>query len=401
MKILVINSGSSSIKFTLFEMEKERQLAHGLAEKIGLEDSSFHYIADGRDPLKIKVKNLDYKRALSMLIEYLQDAEVGVIGDLGEIDAVGHRVVHGGEHVKEPVIINGEMKKVIRKCFELAPLHNPPNYKGILAAEELMPDVPQVGVFDTAFFQSIPEQAFLYAIPYEMYQREGVRRYGFHGTSHKYVSIKAAEILGRSPESLKMITCHLGNGCSISAINGEKPVDTSMGLTPLEGLVMGTRSGDLDPAVVIYLMEKEHLSAEEIYRILNQKSGLLGVSGLTSDFRDLLEAADNGNERARVAMKLFTYRLKKYIGSYYAVLGGLDVLVFTAGIGENSSRLREEVCIGLECIGLHLDPAANEKGELLICTEESPVKIMVIPANEELMIARDTLQVITENAMRR
>ena len=380
-------------------MENERRLAHGMAERIGQPGSSFHFSANGNGSRTVELDHLNYRTALAMVIEHLLDPQFNVIKNTDEISAVGHRVVHGGEHVSEPVIIDKKTKSIIKKCFELAPLHNPPNYQGIEAAEHIMPGVPQVGVFDTAFFQSIPRHAFLYAIPYEMYKRDAVRRYGFHGTSHKYVSLRASNLLDVPAEQQKIITCHLGNGCSISAIKGGKPLDTSMGLTPLEGLVMGTRCGDIDPAVVVYLMNQEHLSSEEIYGILNKKSGLLGVSGLTSDFRDILKGADKGNERALLALRIFGYRLKKYIGSYFTVLGGLDALVFTAGIGEHSAYLREDICSKLACIGLTIDSKANENNEVVISDKKSKVKVYVIPTNEELMIARDTLAKVKERAM--
>jgi len=394
LKILVINSGSSSLKFTLFEMENETRLAHGMAERIGQSGSSFHFTANGGGSHTIEVENLNYRTSLALVIKYLLDPKFGVIKDIAEISAVGHRIVHGGEHVSAPIVLDSKTKSIIKECFELAPLHNPPNLQGIVAAEDIMPGVPQIGVFDTAFFQSIPQHAFLYAIPYEMYKRDAVRRYGFHGTSHKYVSIKASGFLDEPKEFQKIITCHLGNGCSISAIKGGKPLDTSMGLTPLEGLVMGTRCGDIDPAIVVYLMNEEHLSSEEIYEILNKKSGLLGISGLTSDFRDILNEADKGNKRALLALRIFSYRLKKYIGSYYTVLGGLDALVFTAGIGEHSAHLRADVCNKLECIGISIDSEANRNSECVISDSKSKVKVLVIPTNEELMIARDTLAVV-------
>ena len=394
LKILVINSGSSSLKFTLFEMENENRLAHGMAERIGQPGSSFHFTANGGGSHTLEVENLNYRTSLALVIKYLLDPKFGVIKDIAEISAVGHRIVHGGEHVSAPIILDSKTKSIIKECFELAPLHNPPNLQGIVAAEDIMPGVPQIGVFDTAFFQSIPQHAFLYAIPYEMYKRDAVRRYGFHGTSHKYVSIKASGFLDEPKEFQKIITCHLGNGCSISAIKGGNPLDTSMGMTPLEGLVMGTRCGDIDPAIVVYLMNQEHLSSEEIYEILNKKSGLLGISGLTSDFRDILNEADKGNKRALLALRIFSYRLKKYIGSYYTVLGGLDALVFTAGIGEHSAHLREDVCNKLECIGISIDSEANRNNECVISDSKSKVKVLVIPTNEELMIARDALAVV-------
>lgn len=396
MKVLVLNSGSSSIKFQLFNMEEEKVLAKGLVERIGIDDSGIEYEnSNGQEVEKaIDIKN--HKEGIEHVVEMLLDSEIGVLNSIDEINAVGHRVVHGGEKFAHSTLITDEVIEKIEEVSTLAPLHNPHNLSGIKVCKDLLPDKPQVGVFDTAFHQSMPEKAYIYAIPYEYYQKHGVRRYGFHGTSHKYVANRAAELMGKDFDELKIITCHLGNGASIAAVNKGKSVDTSMGMTPLEGLVMGTRSGDIDPAIIPFLMDKEDLSTKEIDNILNKKSGLLGVSGISNDSRDVRQAAHNGNHRAELADQVFSYRVKKYIGSYMAVLNGADAVVFTGGIGENAAGVREHILAELDNLGFELDPKANKvRGEEReITTENSKVKAFVIPTNEELVIAQDTKNIV-------
>lgn len=391
MKILVINCGSSSIKYQLFNMEDESVLAKGLVERIGLEGAVLtHKVNDKKYET---VGNIpDHKEGVRLVLNALVDKEYGVLKDMNEIAAVGHRVVHAGEKYSKSVLIDSDVMKSIEECVKLAPLHNPPNITGINACKELMKDTPMVAVFDTAFHQTMPAYSYIYPIPYEYYTELGVRRYGFHGTSHKYISNKAAEILGKNIEDLKIVTCHLGNGSSVAAIKDGKSLDTSMGFTPLEGLAMGTRSGDVDPSIVTYLMKEKNYSPAEMEDILNKKSGFLGVSGISSDCRDIEDAAVEGNENAELALKIFTNRIKQYIGSYAATMGGLDVVIFAGGIGENSSHTREEVMSGLEFFGFELDKEANKsRGKLVsISTENSKVKVLVIPTDEELMIARDT-----------
>ncbi|MEC9488980.1 MAG: acetate kinase [Halanaerobium sp.] len=392
MKILVLNCGSSSVKYQLMDMEGEEVLARGVVERVGIDGAFVNHQTHNDIKEKIEAKIPNHSVAIKLVIETLLDERLGVIKDLGEISAVGHRVVHGGEKFAGSVLIDDEVMAALRECIDLAPLHNPPNIMGIEACQELMPEVPQVGVFDTAFHQSMPETTFIYGLPYEYYKKYGIRRYGFHGTSHKYVSRKAAELMDRDYGELKIITCHLGNGASIAAIDGGKVVDTSMGLTPLEGLVMGTRCGDIDPAIVPLLMQKEELSPSEIDTIMNKKSGLLGISGISNDSRDIEEAADEGNNRAKLALDIFRYRVKKYIGSYAAALGGVDCIVFTAGIGENAIETRAEILSGLEFLGVKVDQTKNNvRGKAQeISTEDSRVKAYVIPTNEELVIAQDT-----------
>ncbi|MGI6552225.1 MAG: acetate/propionate family kinase [Bacillota bacterium] len=396
MKILVLNCGSSSVKYKLFDMEQETVLAKGIVERIGLPGAVLKHQPSGKDQISREGSISDHSQAIAMVLDALMDDEYGVIKDVKEIDAIGHRAIHGGSKFATSVLINEDIKETIRMYFSLAPLHNPPALKGMEACEEVLPGIPQVAVFDTAFHQTMPPHAYLYSLPYELYEKYGIRKYGFHGISHKYLSLRAAELLGLPLEDLKMVTCHLGNGASITAIDGGKSVDTSMGLTPLEGLTMGTRCGDLDPAIVSFLVEKEHLSTEEVDTLLNKKSGVLGISGLSSDFRDLEKAAKEGNERAQLALDIFTYDVKKYIGAYAASLGGIDVLVFSAGLGENSPTMREAVCRGMEFLGLKLDKEKNQvRGkEAVISTSDSPAKILVIPTNEELMIARDTQKIV-------
>ncbi|NLY77363.1 MAG: acetate kinase [Tissierellia bacterium] len=396
MNVLVINCGSSSLKYQLIDMKNEEVLAKGLVERIGIEGSRIKHTATGKDQVIIEDTIQDHRRGLELVLNALVDKEYGVIDSLEDIEAVGHRVVHGGEEFSDSVIIDDKVMEAIEACVELAPLHNPPNIIGIEACKELMPNVPMVAVFDTAFHQTIPAENYIYPLPYEYYEKYGIRKYGFHGTSHKYVTLKAAEMLGKSVEELNIITCHLGNGSSVCAIKGGKSVDTSMGFTPLEGLAMGTRCGDIDPAIIPFIMEKENLSFQEVNNLLNKKSGVLGISGLSSDFRDLEDAATNGDERAELALKVFCNRVKEYIGAYSAVLCNVDALVFTAGIGENSSTIREKICEGLECINIRLDIELNKvRGkEAIVSSEDSQVKVLVIPTNEELMIARDTVNLV-------
>ncbi|HEY4544164.1 MAG TPA: acetate kinase [Tissierellaceae bacterium] len=396
MNILVINCGSSSLKYQLINTNGEEVLAIGLVERIGIEGSVIKHETTGKDKVVIEEVMNDHKRALELVLDSLVNDEYGAVASLEEIDAVGHRVVHGGEAFAESVLIDDEVMKALEDCIELAPLHNPPNIIGIEACQELMPNTPMVGVFDTAFHQTIPAENYIYPLPYEYYENHKVRRYGFHGTSHKYVSQRAAEMLGKDIEDIKMITCHLGNGSSITAVDGGKSIDTSMGFTPLEGLAMGTRCGDIDPAIIPFIMEKEGLSKEEINNVMNKESGVLGVSGLSSDFRDLEIAANEGNERARLALDIFITRATKYVAAYAASMNGLDAIVFTAGIGENSGVLREDICKNLEFLGVKVDKELNDmRGkEAFVNTEDSKVKVLVIPTNEELMIARDTLRLV-------
>jgi len=393
VNILVINAGSSSLKYQLFDMTDESVLAKGRVERIGLDSSIVvHETKDGREMSDV-AEILDHTAAVRKMLGLLTHPEYGVVPDPGAIAAVGHRVVHGGETFKHSVLVTPEVKREIRALFDLAPLHNPAHLAGINAVEEVMPGVPQAVVFDTAFHQSMPPTSYMYAIPTVLYRRHKIRRYGFHGTSHEYVSKRAAEFLGRPVQELKMVTCHLGNGASCAAVLGGKSLDTSMGMTPLEGLMMGTRSGDLDPAIVPYAMSKEDLTLSEVSSMLNKHSGLLAISGLSGDMREILEAMDQGHDGARLAFEMFAYRLRKYIGAYAAAMDGLDALVFTAGIGENAPRLRQRVCEGLTFFGVRLDPARNEavsKEPRRISADDSKVEVLVVPTNEELMIARDT-----------
>jgi acetate kinase len=387
--VLVINCGSSSIKYQVFRMPENEVLAKGLVEKIGGSDAGLKHRTDGTEHVATQ-PIADHKAGMELILRTLVDAEHGVIADIHEIGAVGHRVVHGGEAYSGSVLLDDDVMKTIEAFCDLAPLHNPPNLVGIRAAQEALPEAPQAAVFDTAFHQSIPRHAYLYALPYEMYEQHRVRRYGFHGTSHHYVAERAAGFLGKPPEQTNVITCHLGNGCSITAVRDGRSVDTSMGLTPLEGVAMGTRSGDIDPAIVFYLNEKGY-DCEALNKMLNKQSGLLGVSGVSNDMRDLLEAADSGNERARLATDIFAYRIRKYIGAYLAVLGRVDAIVLTGGIGENNAVTRSDILDGLEPLGIALDPARNEakeKGERDIAAAGSRTRILVIPTDEEGYIAR-------------
>ena len=390
-KIIAINAGSSSLKFQLFEMPSEEVITKGIVERIGLKDSIFTISVNGE---KIKeVSDIpDHEVAVKILLDKL--TSLGIIQSLDEIEGVGHRVVHGGEEFSDSVLITEEVLSIVGKLSELAPLHNPANITGIRAFQRVLPNVQAVAVFDTAFHQTMPENSFLYSLPYDYYKKYGIRKYGFHGTSHKYVSQRAAEMLGRPVEHLRLISCHLGNGASIAAIEGGKSIDTSMGFTPLAGVTMGTRSGNIDPALIPYIMEKTNKDAVEVLNVLNKESGMLGVSGFSSDLRDIEEEAEKGNERAELALKVFADRIHKYIGSYAARMCGVDAIIFTAGIGENSSSIRARVLQGLEFMGIYWDPALNKvRGEeAFISYPHSPVKVMVIPTDEEVMIARDVVR---------
>lgn len=393
MKILVINCGSSSLKFQLIDSDTEECLAKGLCERIGIEGSMISYTPEGGEKEKTVTPMPDHTEAIRLVLEALTNPKTGVVKDLDEIGAVGHRVVHGGERFAESVLIDDEVIEAIRECNDLAPLHNPANLIGIDACRKLMPATPMVAVFDTAFHQTMPEEAFLYGLPYEYYRKYKVRRYGFHGTSHSYVSRRAAEVLGKKYEDLKTIVCHLGNGASVSAVKNGRCVDTSMGLTPLEGLIMGTRSGDVDPAIIEFLARKEDKGLDEVMAILNRKSGVLGLSdNLSSDFRDLEDGYHKGDENATRALKTFCYRVAKQVGAYVAAMNGVDVICFTAGVGENAPLVRSFVCEYLGYLGIKLDPEANGKrGEdLVVTTPDSRTTVMVIPTNEELAIARET-----------
>lgn len=393
MKILVINCGSSSLKFQLIDSDTEECLAKGLCERIGIEGSMISYTPEGGEKEKTVTPMPDHTEAIRLVLEALTNPKTGVVKGLEEIGAVGHRVVHGGERFAESVLIDDEVVRAIEECNDLAPLHNPANLIGIDACRKLMPATPMVAVFDTAFHQTMPEEAFLYGLPYEYYRKYKVRRYGFHGTSHSYVSKRAAEVLGKDYEDLKTIVCHLGNGASVSAVKNGRCVDTSMGLTPLEGLIMGTRSGDVDPAIIEFLAHKENKSLEEVMTILNRKSGVLGLSdNLSSDFRDLEEGYHKGDENAARALKTFCYRVAKQVGAYVAAMNGVDVICFTAGVGENAPLVRSFVCEYLGYLGIKLDSEANGKrGEdLVVTTPDSRTTVMVIPTNEELAIARET-----------
>ena len=397
MNILVINCGSSSLKYQLIDMENEAVLAKGLCERIGIDGSRLEHKPTGKDKFVLEEPMPDHKVAVQLVLDALSDPEHGVITSTDEISAVGHRVVHGGQAYSDSVLIDEKVKDVIRENFDLGPLHNPANLIGIEACEQVMPGKPQAAVFDTAFGQSMPEKAYMYAIPYEYYAKYGVRRYGFHGTSHSFVSKEAIRFANLDPNNCKIIVCHLGNGASVSASINGKCVDTSMGLTPLEGLIMGTRSGDLDPAVIQYICNKEGKTLDEIFNILNKKSGILGLSGgISSDFRDVQKAQNEGNHEAQVAIDAYVYRVAKYIGAYTAAMNGVDAIAFTAGVGENDGVIRGEICKYLTYLGVVIDAEANKgRGEnIMISTPESKVKVMVLPTNEELAIARETLALI-------
>ena len=397
MKVLVINCGSSSLKYQVIDSETEKVLAKGLCERNGI-DGRLVYQPAGSEKIITESAMPTHKEAVRMVLDALVDKENGVLSSLSEIGAVGHRIVHGGEKFTESALITDEMLRKVEECNELAPLHNPANIIGINACRELMPGVPMVGVFDTAFHQTMPAKAYMYAVPYECYQKYGVRRYGFHGTSHSFVSKRAAEVAGIELTNSKIIVCHLGNGASVSAVLNGKSVDTSMGLSPLEGLVMGTRSGDIDPTAVQYIAKKEGLDFDGVMTLLNKKSGVLGISGVSSDFRDLLAAQDKGDKRAKLAVDMFVYRVAKYIGAYAAAMNGVDLIAFTAGVGENNGFVRQEICRYLGFIGVEIDSKANEVAgeERKISTDNSMVKVYVIPTNEELAIARETVRLATE-----
>lgn len=397
MNILVINCGSSSLKYQLINSVSEEVLAKGLCERIGIAGSAITHQAGEGDKVKTEIDMKDHTQAVAAVIDKLTDPQVGVVKSLDEIGAVGHRIVHGGENFASSVIINDEVIEAIEKCNDLAPLHNPANLIGINSCKEIMPNVPMVAVFDTAFHQTMPKKAYLYGLPYEYYEKYKVRRYGFHGTSHDFVSSRVAELMGKKREDMKIIICHLGNGASVSAVMNGKCVDTSMGLTPLEGLIMGTRSGDMDPAIISFLAEKEGKTAQEIVDICNKKSGVLGLSdGLSSDFRDLGDAADSGNEKAETALETWGYRVAKYVGAYVAAMNGVDAVVFTAGVGENNIKARSIVCEYLGYLGITIDAQANsERGEeIRISTEDSKTQVWVVPTNEELAIARETVRLV-------
>ncbi|MDG6996037.1 MAG: acetate kinase [Nitrososphaerota archaeon] len=402
MRILVLNCGSSSIKYQFVDVNKDIVLAQGIVGKIG-ESGSYIHNETATAKIEREVPIADHASGLDLIIKYLTDREHGVIRDLSEISAVGHRVVHGGEAFTASTLITEKVLDKIRECIPLAPLHNPHNLAGIEAVSKLLPTVPQVAIFDTSFHQTLPEKAFLYPIPYELYEKYKVRKYGFHGTSCRYVSQRAAEILGRPLNELKTIVCHLGNGVTVDAISDGKSVDTSMGLTPVEGLMMGTRSGDVDPGVIYYLSKVANLSIDEIYNILNTKSGLLGISGVSNDMREIIKQADAGNKRCQLAIDMFAYRIRKYIGACAAVLGGADALVFTAGIGENSPLVRSMICEGLDFLGVSIDPEKNNRAigsELDISSSHSNVRVLVIHTNEERMIALDTMEIVSKIAQK-
>ncbi len=398
MKVLVLNSGSSSIKYQFIETTTRQVLAKGQVERIGMDDAVLSHIRIDGDTVKFSAEILDHNIAIEYVVAILLSKNHGVIKDRSEIEAVGHRVVHGGETFSGSVLITDEVIEKIRENIELAPLHNPHNLRGIIACKRLLPDTPQVAVFDTAFHQRMPEYAFIYGLPYELYKKYKIRRYGFHGTSHRYVSKRASEILGVPIEELRIITAHLGNGCSMAAVKYGISVDTTMGFTPLEGLLMGTRSGDIDPAIVLYIMGKEGLTMAEVNALLNKHSGLIGISGVSSDMREIIREMKSGNMRAKLAFDVFCYRVKKYIGAYAAIMGGVDAIVFTAGIGENSPDVRKSVCEGLEFLGIKIDDAKNNspEREKIITTDDSPVKVLVIPTNEELVIALDTAEIVSK-----
>lgn len=400
MIILVINAGSSSLKYQLLDSKTGDVMAKGVAERIGLDAPLIKHTKNGNGAIPMSVEMPNHAFAVKAVLEILTSDEHGVIKSMDEIEAVGHRVVHGGEAFADSALITPEVMGAIRECVDLAPLHNPANITGIEACREAMPNVPQVAVFDTAFHQTMPAHAFMYALPYELYKQYGIRRYGFHGTSHQFVAKRAAELMGKPIEDLKIVTCHLGNGSSIAAVDGGKSVDTSMGFTPLAGVPMGTRSGDIDPAIIKFLTEKEDedhnsYSVRDIDRIMNKQSGVLGISGVSSDFRDLYDAADSGNERALLAVEMFSYAVKKYVGAYAAAMNGLDAIVFTAGVGENTPDIRERVCKGLSFMGVDIDISVNDtREERDLATASSRVRVMNIPTNEELVIAQDTERLV-------
>ncbi len=399
MKILILNCGSSSIKYQFIETQTRIVLAKGSVERIGMRAAILKHERHDGDKVKITGEVVDHQAGVEYILAILMSKNHGVIEDKSEIEAVGHRVVHGGERFTRSVVIDDDVMAGLNECIDLAPLHNPPNIKGIKACRRLLPDVPMVGVFDTAFHHTLPDYAYLYGLPYVIYKRHGVRRYGFHGSSHLYVSQRAAILMDQPVERLRIITCHLGNGASMAAVQGGKSVDTTMGFTPVEGLLMGTRCGDVDPAAIIHVMGREELSLAEANAMMNKHSGLYGVSGISSDMREIIEEMENGNDRARTAFTMFCYRIKKYIGAYAAVLGGLDAIVFTGGIGENAPQVREAALSGLDYLGVKLDPGLNNRAsaaERAIHADASKVAVIVIPTNEELVIALDTERVLAE-----
>ncbi|MGN1262717.1 MAG: acetate kinase [Prevotella sp.] len=397
MKILVLNCGSSSIKYALYNMDDRTVMTSGGAERVGLDGAFVKVKLANGEKKQIMHDIPEHTEGVKFIFSLLTDPEIGVIDNLKEIDAVGHRMVHGGEKFNQSVVLDDEVLKVFEECSDLAPLHNPANLKGVRAVSELMPGLPQVGVFDTAFHQTMPKKAYMYAIPYELYDKYGIRRYGFHGTSHRYVSQRVCDFLGVKPEEKKVITCHIGNGGSVSAVDGGKCVDTSMGLTPLEGVMMGTRSGDIDGGAVSFIQKKLGLDADGISNLLNKKSGLLGITGISSDMREIDAAAAKGDDKAKLALEMYFYRIKKYVGAYAAAMGGADIIVFTAGVGENQSNMREEVCRDMEWMGVKIDSAKNagiHGEEAVISTPDSKVTVVVIPTDEELMIATDTMSLV-------
>ena len=398
MKIIVLNCGSSSIKYQLFEMPSAEVVAKGLVDKIGLKGASIkHNMANG-DVLKLEGEILDHQAGIEFVLGILTHKEYGCVKDLNEIGAVGHRVVHAGEKYNSSVAITNEVIEALVECIDLAPLHNPPNLEGIYAINKLLPEVPQVGVFDTAYHQTMTEKAYLYGIPYSLYEKYKVRRYGFHGSSHRFVAQRAAEILGKKLEDLRIVSCHLGNGASMCAIQNGKSMDTSMGMTPVEGLVMGTRSGDIDAGALLFIADKEEISIPYTSTLINKHSGMLGLSGVSSDMRDIEAAAADGNHRAQISLDIYNYRIKKYLGAYAAAMGGVDVVIFTGGVGENGCEIREHICKDLEFIGIEFDADKNTKlrgKEAVISKPGSKVTIMVVPTNEELVIAEDTFEIVT------
>ncbi len=400
MKVLVLNCGSSSIKYQFFDTVEKLALAKGVVERIGMSSAVLSHSRYDGDGIKIVGEILDHAIAIEYVLGVMLSKNHGVIDSKEDIEAVGHRVVHGGETFTDSILITDEVMQVLQDNIELAPLHNPPNIKGVQAVKRILPNVPQCAVFDTAFHTKMPMKSFLYGIPYELYKKHKIRKYGFHGTSHSYVAHKAAEILGKNYKELKIVTAHLGNGCSMAAIKNGISIDTSMGFTPLEGLLMGTRSGDLDPSLILYIMGKEGLSLNEAGTLLNKHSGLIGISGVSSDMRELITAIKEGNKRAQVAFDIFCYRIKKYLGSYAAAMGGIDVFVFTGGIGENSPEVREEVCKDMSFLGIQLDVEKNLRKEEIISKEGSLVPILRIPTNEELVIALDTNKIVEESKVK-
>lgn len=398
MKVLVINCGSSSLKYQLINMETEESLAQGLVERIGIEGSILTQKVPGRDKYIIEQPMADHKDAIKLVLDALVDGNHGVISSMDEISAVGHRVVHGGEKYSESVVIDDAVMESLEECVKLAPLHNPANIIGINACKSLMPNTPMVAVFDTAFHQTMPKTAYMYPLPYELYTKYGIRKYGFHGTSHKYVSAECAKLMGKDIKDVKIITCHLGNGASLAAIKDGHCIDTSMGFTPLEGIAMGTRCGNIDPAIVTFLMNEGKMTAKEVDNLMNKQSGVLGLSGVSSDFRDIEDAAKEGNERAILALNVYNYRVREMIGAYAAAMGGVDAVVFTAGLGENAIETRAEICKGLEFLGIEIDDAKNNvRGKSTeVSKDGAKVKVFVIPTNEELVIARDTKELTSK-----